>query len=194
MRSRVLPCLPTTCPTRFSSCAMCWLAATISLNVSATFPASPTHVPGSRTVKSPSRMVCKLARMTARSRDSSATAAFDFPLRDPSFFNTGGVVPTEVGGTTAGSVLFISSSPETMGSSTCRAIFGSYSESICRASVFVCVSGLAFRFRGARIRSQPARKMANHLDLSLHWYHSGPTTRSKVFPVGSSTPGSSESC
>ena len=41
VRSRVLPCLPTTCPTRFNSCAMCWLAATISLNVSATFPGKP---------------------------------------------------------------------------------------------------------------------------------------------------------
>ena len=67
MRSRVLPSLPTTWPTRFSSCAICWLAATISLKVSAIFPARPVQEPGRRTEKSPSRMVCRLARMTLRS-------------------------------------------------------------------------------------------------------------------------------
>src|ERR1035438_7883181 len=55
---------------------MCWLPETISLNVSATLPASPTHVPGSRTVKSPSHIDCRLARITVRSRDSSDTLGF----------------------------------------------------------------------------------------------------------------------
>src|SRR5579863_610614 len=57
---------------------MCWLAATISLNVSATLPASPTHVPGNRTVKSPSRMLWRLARITERSTGSSAVFVFPF--------------------------------------------------------------------------------------------------------------------
>ena len=84
VRSRVLPSLPTTCPTRFSSCAMCWLAATISLKVSAIFPARPAQEPGSRTEKSPSRMLCRLVRMTVRSRDPSES--FGFPLLDFPFF------------------------------------------------------------------------------------------------------------
>ena len=67
MRSRVLPSLPTTCPTRFSSCAICWLAATISLNVSAIFPASPVQIPAGARRKSPSRMVCRLASKTLSS-------------------------------------------------------------------------------------------------------------------------------
>ena len=59
VRSRVFPSLPTTCPTRCSSCAIFWLAATISLNVSAIFPSSPVQSPGSRTEKSPSRIACR---------------------------------------------------------------------------------------------------------------------------------------
>src|SRR3984957_14951542 len=108
VRSRVLPCLPTTWPTRFSSWAMCWLAATISLNVSATFPARPTQVPGRRTVKSPSRMYCRLVSMTVRSRDPSES--FGFPLLDfpPLFFAiVGGGVPVLVGAVSLSAVLFI---------------------------------------------------------------------------------------
>ena len=82
VRSRVFPSLPTTWPTRFSSCAMCWLAATISLNVSAIFPANPTHEPGSRTEKSPSRMVCRLAKITLRSRDASVCFGFPIAFRE----------------------------------------------------------------------------------------------------------------
>ena len=80
MRSRVRPSLPTTWPTRFNSCAICWLAATMSLNVSAIFPASPVQVPGSRTEKSPSRIVCRLARITLRSADAASATAVLRPL------------------------------------------------------------------------------------------------------------------
>ena len=79
-RSRVLPSLPTTCPTRFKSRAICWLAATMSLNVSAIFPARPVHEPGSRTEKSPARMVCKLASMTLRSADVGSATKAELPL------------------------------------------------------------------------------------------------------------------
>src|SRR5215475_3193066 len=66
VRSRVLPSLPTAFPTLFNSCAICSLADTISLKVSATFPSSPVHDPGKRTEKSPSRMLCRRERITAR--------------------------------------------------------------------------------------------------------------------------------
>ncbi len=54
-RCRVLPCLPTTVPTRSSSLAMRALAATMSLKVSAILPSTPVQSPGRRTEKSPSR-------------------------------------------------------------------------------------------------------------------------------------------
>ena len=74
------PSLPTAWPTRFSSCAICSLAATISLKVSAIFPGRPVHDPGRRTEKSPSRMVCRLASMTPRSGDTGSTAGLERPL------------------------------------------------------------------------------------------------------------------
>src|SRR5580658_4306532 len=70
-RSRVRPSLPTFCPRRFSSRAICSLAATISLKVSATFPSMPVHVLGSRAVKSPSRMRRSVASNTAASKPPS---------------------------------------------------------------------------------------------------------------------------
>ena len=60
-RCLVLPSLPTRCPTRSSCCAMRWLAATISLNVSAILPSMPSAAPGSRTEKSPTRIACSAA-------------------------------------------------------------------------------------------------------------------------------------
>ncbi len=54
-RCLVLPSLPTRWPTRSSCCAMRWLAATISLNVSAILPSMPTWSPDMRTEKSPTR-------------------------------------------------------------------------------------------------------------------------------------------
>src|SRR5205807_10190810 len=78
VRSLVLPSLPTTCPTRFNSCAICWLAATISLNVSATFPASPVQDTGRRTEKSPSRIVLRAPRITLRSTETGSPP--EFPL------------------------------------------------------------------------------------------------------------------
>src|SRR4029077_15186879 len=42
----------------------------MSLNVSAIFPARPVQAPGRRTEKSPSRMECKLARISGRSTGS----------------------------------------------------------------------------------------------------------------------------
>ena len=82
VRSLVLPSLPTTWPTRFNSWAICSFAATISLNVSAIFPASPVHAPGSRTEKSPSRMVWRLARIAL----SSAGAISERPAGCPLLF------------------------------------------------------------------------------------------------------------
>ena len=54
-RCRVLPCLPTTRPTRSSSVEMVAFDATISLNVSAILPSRPSQSPGRRTEKFPSR-------------------------------------------------------------------------------------------------------------------------------------------
>ena len=42
----------------------------MSLNVSAIFPSTPTHAPGSRTEKSPSRIVCKAMRITLKLEDA----------------------------------------------------------------------------------------------------------------------------
>src|ERR1700692_2568363 len=85
VRSRVLPSFPMTCPTRFSSWAICWLAATIELNVSAIFPGSPVHDPGSRTEKSPFLMICRLARIVLRSLEPGPAAVSstctEFPFR-----------------------------------------------------------------------------------------------------------------
>ncbi len=58
-RCRVLPCLPTTVPTRSSSLAILAFEATISLNVSAILPSRPVQSPGSRTEKSPSWTACR---------------------------------------------------------------------------------------------------------------------------------------
>ena len=74
------PSLPTTCPTRFSSCAICWFAVTMSLNVSAIFPASPVQFPGRRTEKSPSRIVWRLARIMLRSADAASALGEPRPL------------------------------------------------------------------------------------------------------------------
>ena len=72
-RWRVLPSRPTTWPTRSSCRAMRWLAATISLKVSATFPMRPTWWPGIRTEKSPTRTACSACR-------SSRSSGFSPPL------------------------------------------------------------------------------------------------------------------
>ena len=55
-RCRVLPCRPTTVPTRSSSLAIRALVVAISLKVSAILPSKPVQSPGSRTEKSPFRM------------------------------------------------------------------------------------------------------------------------------------------
>src|SRR5579859_2383372 len=79
-RSRVRPSLPTTCPTRRSSRAICWLAATMSLNVSAILPPSPVHDPGSRTEKSPSRILCRPVSTTAKSNSPGSPITCGWPL------------------------------------------------------------------------------------------------------------------
>ena len=61
-RSLALPSRPTRWPTRSSCCAMRWLAATISLNVSAILPSMPSRSPAMRTEKSPTRMACNAAK------------------------------------------------------------------------------------------------------------------------------------
>ena len=78
-RASCPPCRP---PARraCSSLAICSLAATISLKVSAIFPARPVQEPGRRTEKSPSRIVCRLASMTARSGDTGSAARLERPL------------------------------------------------------------------------------------------------------------------
>ena len=60
-RCLVLPSLPTTWPTRSSCCAMRWLAATISLKVSAILPSMPRRSPDMRTEKSPTRIAWSAA-------------------------------------------------------------------------------------------------------------------------------------
>ena len=69
-RWRVLPSRPTTWPTRSSCRAMRWLAATISLKVSATLPIMPTWCPAMRTEKSPTRIACNACR-SSRNSDAS---------------------------------------------------------------------------------------------------------------------------
>ena len=71
-RWRVLPSLPTIWPARSISRAMRWFDATISLNVSAIFPAMPVRSLGSRTEKSPSRTACSERSNFFRSRSGSA--------------------------------------------------------------------------------------------------------------------------
>ncbi|RIH80487.1 hypothetical protein Mterra_03499 [Calidithermus terrae] len=73
-RSRTLPSLPTTCPTRLSSSAIFWLAATMSLKASASLPSSPVQSPGSRTEKSPSRTACSPRNRILRSGAGPAYA------------------------------------------------------------------------------------------------------------------------
>jgi hypothetical protein len=57
-----------------NSRAICWFEATISLKVSAILPASPVQVPGSRTEKSPSRMLCRLVRIIPSSAGAGSIA------------------------------------------------------------------------------------------------------------------------
>jgi len=57
-RCRVFPSRPTTWPTRSSCWAIRWLAATISLKVSAILPSMPRWSPVIRTEKSPLRIAC----------------------------------------------------------------------------------------------------------------------------------------
>src|SRR6266849_4539467 len=52
----------------------------MSLNVSAIFPASPVQEPGSRTEKSPARIVCRLASITLRSAEIGSASALECPL------------------------------------------------------------------------------------------------------------------
>ena len=79
-RWRVRPSLPTMRPARSSSLASRSLEPTISLNVSATLPASPALSPGRRTEKSPSRTDCRARRISRRSRASASLPA-PFVLR-----------------------------------------------------------------------------------------------------------------
>src|SRR5258708_15960298 len=57
----------------------------MELNVSATFPARPVQEPGRRTEKSPSLIVCRLARIALSSPEARAAAGSsaraEFPLR-----------------------------------------------------------------------------------------------------------------
>src|SRR6266436_2517648 len=103
VRSDVRPSLPTACPTRVSSRAICWLAETISLKVSAIFPCKPVQYPGRRTEKSPSRMVCRPASITPRSADTDPL----LPESCPFSFRSGlGSVP-EVLAAASPSILFM---------------------------------------------------------------------------------------
>ena len=71
-RWRVCPSRPTTWPTSSSCSAMLWLAATISLKVSAILPAMPVRSPGSRTEKSPTRMAWSACSRSRRSKPASS--------------------------------------------------------------------------------------------------------------------------
>src|SRR5262250_381017 len=70
---------------RFSSYAICWLAAAMSLKVSATFPDRLVHEPGRRTEKSPSRIFWRAPRTMASSVEPGAASGivtpFPLPLR-----------------------------------------------------------------------------------------------------------------
>ena len=74
-RVRVRPSRPTTWPTRSSWPAMRSLAATISLKVSATLPARPVRLPGSRTLKFPARIAWSAPSSWSRSRSCGAPAS-----------------------------------------------------------------------------------------------------------------------
>src|SRR5262249_9797673 len=79
-RLRVLPSRPTAAPTRSSCCAMRWLAATISLKVSAILPAMPMRSLGRRTEKSPTRMAVRAWSSSCTSTVSPLTARWASPL------------------------------------------------------------------------------------------------------------------
>src|SRR5690348_4657946 len=69
----------------------------MSLNVSAIFPERPVHEPGSRTEKSPLRMVCRAARTMLKSAGDSATAAAaPFPPFPCACVSMGSMVATEL--------------------------------------------------------------------------------------------------
>ena len=74
-RWRVLPSRPTTWPTRSSWRAIRWLAATISLKVSATLPMMPMRSPAMRTEKSPTRIACNACSNSRSSADSASLSS-----------------------------------------------------------------------------------------------------------------------
>src|ERR1700743_983926 len=61
----------------------------MSWNVSAIFPAIPVHEPGKRTDRSPSRIVCRLARIAASSGDETWPSPRPEPLL-PTLASTSG--------------------------------------------------------------------------------------------------------
>src|ERR1700730_12823484 len=155
---------------------MCWLAETISLNVSATFPASPTQVPGSRTVKSPSRMLCKLVRMTVRSKDPSASFCFpslDFP---PLFFAmVGGRFPVLLGAVSLSEDLFIVS-PEKRSTSNQGFPGNRFRPNPIYSWTWTSSTTGPINFGGVRLLSTGAfgarpRTPLRHLFLLPYWYH-----------------------
>src|SRR5579859_8178660 len=68
----------------------------MSLNVSAIFPPSPIHDPGSRTEKSPSRMLCRLVSTTARSNSPASPITCECPLPLVSAATAGVPLSTEI--------------------------------------------------------------------------------------------------
>src|SRR6516164_2650885 len=91
-RSRIFPSLPSVWPRRLSSSAICWLADTISLKVSAIRPVRPVQTTGSLTEKSPFRTLRRVWRIKASSEDSSGVG-LPF-VRLVRFFSTVGAADT----------------------------------------------------------------------------------------------------
>src|SRR5438552_4103967 len=169
---------------------MCWLAATISLNVSATLPASPTHVPGSRTAKSPSRMLCRLVSMTVRSKEPSVSFGFPLLAFPPLFFAMvgGGGFPGLLGAISLSEVLFMISPKE--GVVQMVSLYPKTSLNrigFVRGHIGLWATGSA-HFGGVRLSAdrqtgaRPGSRSAN-LTFYTYWYHERRTTGPKVFPV-----------
>ena len=80
IRCFVLPSRPTTSPTRSSCLAIRWLAAMISLKVSAILPSMPMLSPDIRIEKSPTRMACKAASSSVKTGETWSVLLVDMPL------------------------------------------------------------------------------------------------------------------
>ena len=151
-RWRVLPSRPTTWPTCASCSAMRWLAATISLNVSAILPASPVQSLGRRTEKSPKRTACSACNMSRRSKSCSVSGPDPCPF-EPSV----AMIPASIDGGGCTSEL-ISARSWAVGSMLCS--FGGR-QSIPGAPICITADAIMFRVPLQKCVGRKSRRAAS---------------------------------